>query len=102
MFESFISTPLYFLNDQAVLAYCRFMENLEIKNYIANLGGRRAYEEKRAAKLGFSNLYDYMEYKFAKKAEVLVEQENTLSKLKSQRAIPKPPKQSQNKSCSCC
>ena len=50
------------------------MENLEIKNYIANLGGRRAYEEKRATKLGFSNLYDYMEYKFAKKAEVLVEQ----------------------------
>ena len=31
MFESFISTPLYFLNNQAVLAYCRFIENLEIK-----------------------------------------------------------------------
>ena len=102
MFESFISTPLYFLNNQAVLAYCRFMENLEIKNYIANLGGRRTYEEKRAAKLGFSNLYDYLEYKFSKKAEVLVEQESKLSKLKAQRAIPKTLKQSQNKSCGCC
>ena len=77
------------------------MENLEIKNYIANLGGRRTYEEKRAAKLGFSNLYDYLEYKFSKKAEVLVEQESKLSELKAQRAIPKTPKQSQNKSCGC-
>ena len=72
------------------------------KNYIANLGGRRTYEEKRAAKLGFSNLYDYLEYKFSKKAEVLVEQESKLSELKAQRAIPKTPKQSQNKSCGCC
>ena len=78
------------------------MENLEIKNYIANLGGRRTYEEKRAAKLGFSNLYDYMEYKFAKKAEVLVELESKLSKMKAQRAIPKTLKQSQNNSCGCC
>jgi len=29
------------------------MQNNNIKKFNANLGGRRAYEEKRAAKLGF-------------------------------------------------
>ena len=51
------------------------MQNNHITEYIANLGGRRAYEEKRAAKLGFSNLHDYLEDKFAKKAQAMAERE---------------------------
>ena len=50
------------------------MQNNHITEYIANLGGRQAYEEKRAAKLGFSNLHDYLEDKFAKKARLAEEE----------------------------
>lgn len=78
------------------------MQNNDIIKYIANLGGRRAYEEKRAAKLGFSSLHDYLENKFAKKAQALAEEESKLSTFKSLRALPKTPKQSKNKSCGCC
>ena len=78
------------------------MENNEITEYIANLGGRRAYEEKRAAKLGFSSLHDYLEDKFAKKAQALAEEESKLATFKSLRALPKIPKQDKNKSCGCC
>ena len=59
------------------------MQNNHITEYIANLGGRRAYEEKRAAKLGFSNLHDYLEDKFAKKAQAIAEEESKLSAFKS-------------------
>ena len=52
------------------------MQNNHITEYIANLGGRRAYEEKRAAKLGFSNLHDYLEDRFAKKAQAIAEEES--------------------------
>ena len=65
------------------------MQDSHITEYIANLGGRRAYEEKRAAKLGFSSLYDYLEDKFSKKAQALAEEETKLSKFKSLRALPK-------------
>ena len=78
------------------------MQDSHITEYIANLGGRRAYEEKRAAKLGFSSLNDYLEYKFTKKAQALAEEESKLSRFKSLRALPKTPKQSKNKPCGCC
>ena len=42
------------------------MENVQILEKIENLKGRRAYEEKRAAKLSFSSLYEYFEYKLEK------------------------------------
>ena len=40
------------------------------------------FEEKRAAKLGFSNLHDYLEDKFAKKAQAMAEEESKLSAFK--------------------
>ena len=43
------------------------MNNPQILEIIENLKGRRAYEEKRAAKLGFSSLYAYIEDKILKK-----------------------------------
>ena len=65
------------------------MHNDLITEYISNLGGRRAYEEKRAAKLDFATLHSYLEAKFEKKAQALAEEENKLFKLKSLRALPK-------------
>ena len=35
-------------------------ENSEIEEFIANLKGRKAYEEKKAIKLGFSNFEEYV------------------------------------------
>ena len=35
-------------------------ENNQIEEFIANLKGRKAYEEKKAIKLGFSNFEDYV------------------------------------------
>jgi hypothetical protein len=36
------------------------LENSQIEEFIANLKGRKAYEEKKAIKLGFSNFEDYI------------------------------------------
>ena len=43
------------------------MENSEVIKIIENLKGRRPYEEKRAAKLGFASLHEYIEDKIHKK-----------------------------------
>ena len=67
------------------------MQDSHITEYIANLGGRRAYEEKHAAKLGFSILYNYLEDKFSKKAQALAEEETKLSKFKHSEHSPKHP-----------
>ena len=39
------------------------VENSQIEEFIANLKGRRAYEEKKSIKLGFSNFEDYISEK---------------------------------------
>ena len=36
------------------------LENSQIEEFIANLKGRKAYEEKKAIKLGFPNFEDYV------------------------------------------
>ena len=43
------------------------MENPEVIKIIENLKGCRPYEEKRAAKLGFTSLHEYIEDKIQKK-----------------------------------
>ena len=72
------------------------MENPEVIKIIENLKGRRSYEEKRAAKLGFASLHEYIENKIQKKKladKNLEETECESSKVDSQ---------SKNKSCGCC
>ena len=46
------------------------VENSQIEEFMANLKGRRAYEEKKASKLGFSNFEDYVADKIANKLSV--------------------------------
>ena len=41
------------------------VENVLVEEYIANLKGRKAYEEKKSIKLGFSNFEDYVADKIA-------------------------------------
>ena len=72
------------------------MENIEVTKIIENLKGRRPYEEKRAVKLGFNSLYEYIESKVLQKQSVA---KNT-EKLKDQASSNQ--SQSKGKSCNCC
>ena len=42
-----------------------------ILNRIENLRGRKPYEEKKAANLGFASLYEYFEDKISREAKAL-------------------------------
>ena len=68
---------------------------------IENLRGRKPYEEKKAAKLGFASLYEYYEDKIAKEAEAL--EADQASKAILKKAIKtKAVAKKQAGSCSCC
>ena len=73
------------------------MQNQEIVKIIDNLKGRRGYEEKRAAKLGFSSLYAYFEDKISKKQKAIEDEQKELEAAKIEDQS-KPNK----KNCSCC
>tara|TARA_Y100000817_G_scaffold151477_1_gene118441 strand:- start:368 stop:613 length:246 start_codon:yes stop_codon:yes gene_type:complete len=74
------------------------MQNEDIIKIIDNLKGRKNYEQKKAAKLGFSSLYEYFEDKILKKKaadDLKIKELEEASK-----AIKKNKKES--KSCTCC
>ena len=73
------------------------MNNPKVLNIIENLKGRKAYEEKRAAKFGFATLYEYIEDKLVKKQA----DENACNKtdLETKKTSKH---QANNKTCSCC
>ena len=76
------------------------MQNELILNRIENLRGRKPYEEKKSAKLGFASLYDYFEYKIEKEAKAL--EANQADKIKLKKAIKtKAVAKKQAGSCSC-
>ena len=77
------------------------MQNELILNRIENLRGRKPYEEKKAAKLGFASLYDYFEDKIEKEAKAL--EANQADKTKLKKAIKtKAVAKKRDGSCSCC
>ena len=47
------------------------IQNEQILDRMENLGGRKPYEEKKAAKLGFVSLYEYFEDKIAKETKAI-------------------------------
>ena len=49
------------------------MENELVSDSIQSLRGRRGYEEKKVANLGFASLYDYFEDKIAKETKAVRE-----------------------------
>ena len=59
------------------------MQNQEIVKIIENLKGRRNYEEKKASKLGFATLYDYLEDKISKKQKALEDERKELESTKA-------------------
>ena len=77
------------------------MQNELILEQINNLRGRKLYEEKKAAKLGFASLYEYFEDKIAKEAKALEADQADKTKLK--KAIKtKLVEKKRSGSCSCC
>ena len=76
------------------------MENKLALERIKNLRGKRLYEEKKAAKLGFASLYDYFEDKVVKETQLaeLEKQNKSLVKNKPVKKI----NQQERASCSCC
>ena len=56
------------------------MQNQEILKIIDNLKGRKNYEKKKAAKLGFPSLYEYFEHKVLKQKNITETQEKVSKK----------------------
>ena len=74
------------------------MQDQQIIQLIENLKGRRNYEEKKAAKLGFKSLYAYFENKIMKEKVADEEKSRELEEIRSFKERTKTKK----KSCSCC
>ena len=77
------------------------MQNELILEQIKNLRGRKPYEEKKAAKLGFASLYEYFEDKIAKEAKALEADRADKTKLKEKKKT-KSVEKKRSSSCSCC
>ena len=77
------------------------MQNQEIIKIIDNLKGRRKYEEKKAAKLGFNSLYEYFEDKTLKQKNAIEAKEKELKSIKKQNKFVKKEK-NLKKTCGCC
>ena len=73
------------------------MENKLVLDRIENLRGKRTYEEKKAAKLGFLSLYDYFEDKLLR-----VAQANEITKENSFIIQDRSTKKKKQSTCSCC
>ena len=78
------------------------MENHQIIQQIENLKGRRSYEEKRAAKLGFASLYAYFEHKHQKSALAAEASTAQLERLKIEKELALKAKAEKKKGCGCC
>tara|TARA_B100000131_G_scaffold1942_1_gene2039 strand:- start:323 stop:553 length:231 start_codon:yes stop_codon:yes gene_type:complete len=76
------------------------MNNSQILDIIENLKGRRGYEEKKAAKLGFSSLYAYIEDKIIREKEKIKAEIIEKSLNKEKESVTK--KEAKKSSCSCC
>ena len=74
------------------------MQDQQIIQLIENLKGRRNYEEKKAAKLGFTSLYAYFENKILIEKKAAEEKKKELVEIKKSKEIINAKK----KGCSCC
>ena len=77
------------------------MQNELILERIENLRGRKPYEEKKAAKLGFTSLYEYFEDKITKEAKAF-EAEQARKTHANKPTKKKVLAKKKSSSCSCC
>ena len=75
------------------------MENKIVSERIQNLRGKRSYEEKKAAKLGFPSLYAYFEDKIANESQAdKIKKNKSFGKNKSAKKTSR----LAQPACSCC
>ena len=77
------------------------MENQNVLNFIDNLRGKKAYEERKSKKLGFNSLYDYVENKLSLKAQAEIDAKMAAEKEVLAYKMGKT-SATKTKSCSCC
>ena len=78
------------------------MQNQEIIQIIANLKGRKNYEQKKASKLGFSSLYEYFEDKITKEKIAVEDKRKELEEIKDHSELKNKDIYKHKKSCGCC
>ena len=75
----------------------------QVDDYVSNLRGRLDYETKKATKLGFANIQDYVRDKLNKEAEALEVSLRATPSMKPAKAKPvKKKKAVPASSCGCC
>ena len=77
------------------------MQNAAILERIQGLRGKKSYEERKAAKLGFASLYEYFEDKITEEAKTLEAEQVRKNKL-SEQTKNKVVAKKQAGSCCCC
>ena len=77
------------------------MNNPQILKIIENLKGRKNYEEKKASKLGFNSLYEYIENKMLKHKEAAKAEIAHKTEIQKDNKIEEK-RTNKKKSCSCC
>ena len=73
------------------------MESKLVLERIKNLRGKRTYEERKAAKLGFLSLYDYLEDKLLREAQA-----DEITKESKPMIKGRSTKKKKQSACSCC
>ena len=76
------------------------MNNPQVLEIIENLKGRRNYEDKKASKLGFNSLYEYIENKILKEKETA--EAKILEQSAAREEVIEEKKSEKKTSCSCC
>ena len=74
----------------------------QIEDFIANLKGRLTYETKKAARLGYSSIQDYVRNKLSQEALKTVQKTVLISAKKSVKAKSKKKKKLNETKCGCC
>ena len=75
------------------------MEDKAVLERISGLKGRLGYEEKKAKKLGFASIYEYMEDKINNENSILITTSEPNTKPKK---LIKKKKKAEAKTCGCC
>ncbi len=77
------------------------MENQQVLNFIDNLRGKKAYEERKSKKLGLNSLYEYIENKLLLKAQAEADAKITSEKEVLESNL-NDAATNKTRSCSCC
>ena len=76
------------------------MQKEEIIKIIDNLKGKRKYEERKATKLGYDSLYEYLENKIFQQKQEIENKEREIELIKTKKKLSKI--NNKKKTCGCC